>query len=95
MVSNTNYQRKIQHRNFQPHNIFSKFQPKKTSTVIIANEAIKMNNSNLTNTNKTFYANNIKMNISLPEKDNSTSSDSINNKSKEINKEVCYLYIIQ
>ena len=95
MVSNTNYQRKIQHRNFQPRNIFSKYQPKKTSTVIIANEAIKMNNSNLTNTNKTFYANNIKMNISLPEKDNSTSSDSINNKSKEINKEVCYLYIIQ
>lgn len=91
MVTNNNYQRKIQHRNFQPKNIFSKYKPKQTSTVIIANEAIKMNNSNIANTNKTYYANtNIKMNISVPEKDNSTSSDSTNNKSKEINREVIY-----
>lgn len=88
MVTNNNFQRKIQHRNFQPKNIFSKYKPKQTSTVIIANEAIKMNSSNIANTNKTFFANSNGINISVPEKDNSTSSDSTNNKSKEINREI-------
>ena len=84
MVTNNNYQRKIQHRNFQPKNIFSKYKPKQTSTVIIASEASKMNNASITN--KTVFANS--NNISVPEKDNSTSSDSTNNKSKEINREI-------
>ena len=89
-----NHQRKIPQRNFQAKNIFSQFKPKQTTTVVIANEAIKMNNISMNSMNKTFYAH--KGNIPSPfDKETSTSSESSNNpkfikdKSKEvIHKEV-------
>lgn len=98
MKLNNNH-RKIQQRNFQGKNIFSQFRPKQTTTVVIANEAIKMNNTSMNNINKTFYAH--KGNIPSPfDKETSTSSESSNNqkfiqdKSKEvIHKEVKIFFI--